>query len=167
MFSFVHKLFVHLESFKVDKLDTYIRTRIHTLTHTHTDTHEHAHAHARAHLRNTRNVRREYTGVSSHRRNLWLFIREGKVIGREVNFRCRDARRVSLIRRSNFFSYSAHVASTASGVSKISRKYFARTRRDNKRPKTNERPKQIRFDRCKRSRRCFDARWIAYGLYIR
>ena len=146
MFSFVHKLFVHLESFKVDKLDTYIRT--HARAHTHTHTHTHTEWHARTHLRN---IRRGYIGTSGHRRNLWLFIREGKVIGRAMNFRCRDARRVSLIRRSNFFSYSARVASSTSGVSKISRKYFARIRRD-KRPKTNERPKRIRFNQCKRSR---------------
>ena len=47
MFSFVHKLFVHLESFKVDKLDTYIRT--HARTHTHTYTHTHTHTYARTH----------------------------------------------------------------------------------------------------------------------
>lgn len=156
MFSFVHKLFVHLESFKVDKLDTYIRTRTRTHTraraHTHTGTHEHA----RIHLRNTRSVRREYTGTSSHRRNLWLFIREGKVIGRAVNFRCRDAPRVSLIRRSNFFfSYSAHVASSTRQVYRkfrenISLAYDAINAETNER--TNERPKQIRFNRCKRSR---------------
>lgn len=107
MFSFVHTLFVLLESFKIDELHIHARPR--TYTHTLTRVYTYANMY---YLRNTQNIQL-YMGTSSRWWNLWLFIRKGKLSNAYPQF-------VIWI----FFQSLLVAAIITSDVLKILRKYY-------------------------------------------